>query len=349
MDDKEKKESIQEKLEATIQLDKVVEKANEAKEEMKEDMKGLKNAFQKVGEKAKDLKEKITGEDKKEAYVTCRVLFISVLDKLMLLVLAILFIGLTCDNFAGNIASLGYGFWYRVLEEFGIIIGIVIAYFFYNWIYRCAAKTMMCVTDGQIYYEKYVPFYRWEGTIPLDKVTNIISFKFFWIFRAVIIFQYMHLPKVFWTWNAQEFKDKVEELMTKSKTKVKNQYESRNIINKPQYKYLILAGVILFVVIFFLGIVRFFAFVFTNERNVYGVYQNGSEVFTLKKDGTCTIDLNNVKSVKCNWEYNPETTQVTFKYSYESRFYGSSSESQAYMYATYDKNTLIYNNREFKK
>ena len=35
MDDKEKKEG----LEATIQLDKVVEKANEAKEEMKEDMK----------------------------------------------------------------------------------------------------------------------------------------------------------------------------------------------------------------------------------------------------------------------------------------------------------------------
>ena len=345
MDDKEKKEG----LEATIQLDKVVEKANEAKEEMKEDMKGIKNAFHKVGEKAKDLKEKITGEEKKEAYVTCRVLFISILDKLILLILTITFIAMTWGNFSGNISSLGYGFWQRVLNEFGIIIGITIAYFIYNWIYRCAAKTMMCVTDGQIYYEKYIPFYRWEGTIPLEKVTNIISFKFFWIFRAVIIFQYMHLPKIFWTWNAQEFKDKVEELITKSKTKVKNQYESRNIINKPQYKYVILAAVVLFVVVFFLGIVRFFAFVFSNERNISGVYQNGSETFSLAKDGTCAISLNNVNSVKCNWEYSSDTKQVILKYTYETRFFGSISKAEDYMYIPYADNSLIYNSREFKK
>ena len=343
-----------EELESTTKIEKVVEKtASDAKDEIKEGMKGIKNVFDKVGAKTKEIKEKEEKENnsikKKEAYVTCRILFISILDKLMLIALCLEFVIATYGNFRGDMSSLTYGFWSRVAGEIGILIGLAITYFFMNWLYKCAAKTMLCVADGEIYYEKYIPFVRWEGTIPLNKVTAVQSYKFLWIFRAVVIFQYMHLPKIFWTWNAQQFKDKVEELVTKNDYKVKNQFESRNIINKNQYKYLAIVGGLLVAIIVFLGVVRFFSYMFSDERNLQGNYVNGRESIILNKDGTCSIRLDNINSVKCDWKYNSDLKEVSFQYTYESKFYGSTSQYEGYMYASYAKKTLNYNGTEFKK
>ena len=322
------------------------------KTDLKESMKGIKNVFDKVEAKTKELKDKDEQDSpkkKKDALVTCRILFISILDKIMIIILSLAFIIQTYANFRGDLSSIGYGFWHRILGEIGIIIGTVISYFIMNWIYKCYAKTMLCVTDGEIYYEKYLPFYRWEGTIPLNKVTGIQSFKFFWIFRAVVIWQYMHLPKVFWTWNAQQFKDKVEELLTKNDFKVNNQFESRNILNKGQYKYVVIAGVVLVAIIAFVGVIRFFSYIFSDERNMQGTYTNGSQTFVLDKDGSCTIRLDNVKSLDCNWNYNPDIKEVVFQYTYEVRSYGSSSQLTGYLYVPYQKRTLTHNSVEFKK
>lgn len=331
------------------QLEKKEEKENEVQKEIKEGMKGIKDAFKKIGDKAKELKEKDeeeTNVKKKEALVTCRILFITILDKIILIFLAILFIFQTYSVFHGDMSSLSYGFFHRLLSELWVILGTFITYLIYNWIYKCMAKTMLCLTDSQIYYEKYIPLYRWEGTIPLNKVTAVQSYKFLWIFRAVVIWQYMHLPKIFWTWNAQQFKDKAEELLTKADYKVKNEFESRNIINKGQYKYVLYAAILLVAIILFLGVVRFFSYMFSDERNIQGTYSNESQSLILEKDGSCSIQLKNVSSIRCTWEYNADSKQIIFKYAYKG--YGS-NEYESSLYTSYSKKVITYNNTEFKK
>ena len=58
-------------------------------------------------------KEKVEVK-KQKALVTSRILFISVLDKIYLVILGLWFVGGTFAIFNGKISSLNYGFWVRV-------------------------------------------------------------------------------------------------------------------------------------------------------------------------------------------------------------------------------------------
>lgn len=316
--------------------------------------KDVKGVLNKVG---KDIAEKVNDDTdnvktKKDALVTCRYLFISVLDKILIIIFVFAFLSSTYAIFRGDISSLQYGFWSRVGRELLSLIIYAILYLFLNWLYKCIAKTMLCVTEEQIYMEMYVPLHRWELTIPLNKVTAINSYKFFWIFRAVVIHQYGKLPKVFFTWNAQEFKDKVEELLTHTNVKVNNQYESRNIINKNQYKYVAIFAGILVAIIALLGVVRFFAYMFSGERHMDGTYSYDNSSIVLNKDGTCELKLSSISyDVKsCEWTYSSDDKTVSLNYKYEVKGYWSSSyESSSTIYATYGDKALTYNGNVYKK
>ena len=289
---------------------------------------------------------------KRDALVTCRILFISILDKIYIIILLLTLLISTYTNFNGDMSSLSYGFWGRVGREIVTLIGIVIAYFIYNWFYKCFAKTMLCVTEKEIYKETYLPFIRHETTIPLNKVTSVSSYKFLWIFRSVIIFQYLKLPMVFFTWNNQEFKDKVEELLTNDKTKVKNQFESKNIINKEQYKFVAICGGALVAIIVLLGIIRFFGYTFSDERHLPGVYKYKDNSIELVKDGTCELKLSGVSNVKsCEWKYDSDHKRVDIDYKYEYKGYYSfyTSEYESSIEADYDNKTLTYDGYKFEK
>jgi len=114
------------------------------------------------------LKEEGIGK-KMKALVTSRLLFISVLDKIYLVILLVTFGIYTWINFSGDLSDLNYGFWSRVGYEIVIIFIFFIFYFLLNWFYKCAAKTMICLTKNEVYKEEYVPFKRSEISIPLNK------------------------------------------------------------------------------------------------------------------------------------------------------------------------------------
>lgn len=325
---------------AEKELDEIVDnKESTEKEEEKERTFGSK-------------KEKEDGPKKRDALVTSRILFISVLDKIYIIVLLLYLVMTTFLNFKGDITSVSYGFWGRVLDEIFILIGFIITYFICNWFYKCFAKTMICVTEKEIYRESYLPLLRTESTIPLNRITNITAYKCFWIFRALIIFQYHRLPIIFFTWNNQEFKDKVEELLTDNNTKVKNEFESKNIINKGQYKFVAIGACVLVAIISILGIARFFGYMFSEERNIPGKYSYKSNYIELDKDGTCelkVVGINNVTS--CDWEYDTEHKRVDITYEYEYKGYYSfySSKYTSTISLDYEDKALKYNNSTFEK
>ena len=95
--------------------------------------------------------------------VTSRVLFISVLDKIYLIALGLSLLSLTIVNFMGPVASPLYGFWIRVGRELLILLGLFVTYLICNWFYKCAVKTVLCLTEKQVHQEVYIPFYKWEG------------------------------------------------------------------------------------------------------------------------------------------------------------------------------------------
>lgn len=215
---------------------------------------------------------------------------------------------------------------------------------------------MLCVTEKEIYREKYLPFVRTETTIPLNRITGITAHKYLWIFRAVMIHQYHRFPIIFFTWNNQEFKDKVEELLTNDSTKVNNQFESKNIINKGQYKYVAIAGGILVAIIAFLGIIRFFSYMFSDERSIPGVYSYQENLLDLSKDGTCTLKMKSIDDVtSCNWVYDSDSKKVNvdYKYTYKYSSYFSSYSYEREMAGSiafeYSNKTLTYNDNEYKK
>ena len=285
------------------------------------------------------LKEEGNGK-KRKALVTSRILFISALDKIYLVILLLIFAGLTWINFAGDVSDLDYGFWSRVGIEIVIIIGMVIYYFLLNWFYKCAAKTMICVTENEVYMEKYVPFKRSETSIPLNKITGISTFNFFWIFRILIIHQYGKLPIVFPTWTNQIFKDKLNELITTEKEKVENEFEDKNIIGKDKLKYLKYLGIALVAVIGLIGIVRFFNYAFSAESKLSGTYTYQDEEITLNKDGTCVAyNIINEDIDDCSWTYDEEDSEVSVRLEYReySRYYG--------YYTDYDYVYMLYNSK----
>ncbi len=309
--------------------------------------------------KEKDKKEEVkvkeeleTKEEKKEkALVTCRVLFISALDKIYLVILGLALLIGTFNIFRGDIGSLNYGFWGRVGNEIVFLIGLFVAYLFLNWFYKCAAKTMLCLTKNEVYKETYVPFKRSEESIPLGKITKVSTVNVFWIFRSLVIHQYHRFPLIFMTWNNQEFKDKLNELITTDTLKVENEYEDRNIVTKVMYKYLAIVGIVFVAIILLLGFVRFFTYIFNSERNLAGTYSSESKEFTLNKNGTCEIDDFNDNVVECTWTYDSDLKEVNIEYEYEYSFYSYTSKRNGNMTLNYDTKTktLEYNNDKYTK
>ena len=297
-------------------------------------------------------KEKVE-EKKQKALVTSRVLFISVLDKIYLVILGLWFVGGTFAIFNGKISSLNYGFWGRVGREILFLIVLFIAYLIMNWFYRCAAKTMLCLTKNEVYLEKYVPFKRAEKSIPLNKITGVTTINVFWIFRTLIIHQYHNFPLVFATWTNQEFKDKLNELITTDSEKVENEYDSRNIITKNMYKYLEYVGLALAAIIVLLGIVRFFTYIFNGERKLAGTYTYENDKIVLNKNGKCSIEGLVDDVTDCNWTYDSEDKEVNISYEYEysyyySRYKTTSKGSMTLKYNSSDK-SLEYRDMKFTK
>lgn len=285
--------------------------------------------------------------------VSARVLFISVLDKIFLVILVLMLIGMTYVTFAGNLSSMSYGFWSRVGTYLIELIVFVIVYFFFNWIYRCAARTMLCLTEKEVYGEKYVPFKKSEFNIPLSKITKASTIDIFWIFRVLIIHQYHQFPVVFWTWNNHVFKDKLNELLINTDVKVLNEYEKRNIIPKKWEKYLLYLGAGLVGIVLLVGIGRAFGCLFSPAKSIPGTYSYNGRQIVLNKDGSCNVDSlvsNDVKS--CSWEYyeSSEDVAVTYTYEYKS-WYSGTQTSEGTLSLDFDssKKTLSYSGNTYTK
>ncbi len=301
-------------------------------------------------------KEKVKKEEKEvktqKALVTSRVLFISVLDKIYLVILGVMGIVGTFNIFRGSISSLKYGFFGRVGKEILFLIILGIMYFILNWFYKCAVKTMLCLTKNEVYKEHYIPFKRTELSIPLNKITRVTTVNVFWIFRTLIIHQYHHLPLVFMTWNNQEFKDKLNELITSDTEKVENEFKNRNIITEEMYKYLEYVGLALAGLIVLLGVVRFFTYMFSGERKMVGTYTYENSKVILNKNGSCELIglVENVQS--CSWDYDKSDKEVSISYEYQySRSYGRINTNiggKTFKYNKEDK-SLEVNGTKFTK
>ncbi len=305
---------------------------------------------QKENKKGEEKEVKTHESKKKEALVTCRVLFISVLDKIYLVVLGLMLISTLYSTFSGRLSSMDYGFFRRVL---GLIISLIvfaIVYLFFNWLYRCVAKTMLCVTEKEIYKEKYLPFKRSEITIPLNKVTSISTFNAFWIFRSVIICQYGKVPMIFFTWNNKEFKDKVTELIADRKVEIKNEYEEKNLINNNKIFIYIACAIVAITLL--VGIVRFFSYIFSDAKKVPGTYQNDDIKLVLLKDGSCEMTQKNLNITSCDWNYYEESQKVNVSYRYEyTSYYGYTSTAYNHLSLDFNRKdkTLTSDNITLKK
>jgi len=312
------------------------------KEEIKEEVKEEKE----IKEEKKPKKERKT----KKALVTCRVLFISALDKIMFVVLALAFISALWANFRGNLSSPNYGYWRRVIGVIALLIGGAIEYFIMNWFYKCAAKTMLCITEDEVYKEAYIPFKRTEKSIPIKKITSVTTINLFWIFRSVIIFQYHHLPMIFFTWKNQEFKDKFDELVNKRTEEIENEFEDKNILTflKAGFVKKFFIGLAAVVVLF--GILRFFGTVFSPAKKVPGTYANGESKIVIKKDGTCDIASLKADFTSCTWELNDEGdyVQLEYSYPYTSWFTSETTRTDTATFE-YEKGKLTYNGIEYVK
>ena len=291
-------------------------------------------------EEVKEVKEEKVKKIK--PIITCRVLFITVLDKILFVLLALGFVCATYFNFLGDLSSLSYGYFARLFSEAGIVLGFVILYFFYNWLYSCLAKTMLCLTDTEVYIEGYVPFKKALTTIPLNHITSVSAFTAFWIFRAVIIFQYGRLPIIFWTWKNEIFRDEYSKLVVKDKDPFENEFESRNIISDKMIGKLKIAALVFVGIIALLGLVRFGAYMSSDERHLEGTYVYEDKKIVLNKDASCNIDSlkSSYKIKSCTWEYDSDTKYVSIKYSYEYTIYKSTYSYDDTMSLKYENKTL---------
>lgn len=276
--------------------------------------------------------------------VTSRVLFISALDKIYLVILGLLLVFLTFTNFAGRVSSPYYNFWSRVGIEIIILIALFLLYLFLNWFYKCSVKTVLCLTEKQVYREKYIPFKRTETSIPLNKITKVSTHTAFWIFRVIIIHQYNHLPIFFFTWNHQEFKDELNKLLIKEE-KVENVYATKNILSKKGWKVVMWIGVGLAGIITLIGVIKLFNTIFTKPIDLIGTYSYGEDKIELKSDNTCNIDDIIYDDVtKCNWRFNEETGSLVIDYEYEdySYYFGTDIEEDTlYFNYNYDIDALV--------
>jgi hypothetical protein len=305
----------------------------------------------KIQEEVKEEEHKKSKKERKQKkpLVTCRILFISVLDKIMFIALILGFVGMTWANFHGHLSSPNYGYWRRVISEIGILIGTVIEYLILNWFYRCAAKTMLCVTENEVYKEVYVPFKRAEKSIPLNKITSVTTINLFWIFRSVIIFQYHHIPMIFFTWNNKEFKDKLDELINHETEDIENEYEDRNIITFVGKNFIKNFFIVLGCIILLIGIFRIFGVLFSPAKKAAGTYVNGESKIVLEKNGNCDIISLVETSSNCTWNINDEATAITISYDYKYDSWWGERTSSTSATLDYGDKKLTYNGVEYIK
>lgn len=328
----------------------------EKKEEKKINVAEAKEKFAEVKEKIGDgisqIKDKFeyqnTPKETIKPLVSSRILFISALDKILFIILLLSFLGATLMNITNSYAT----FKEIVFTEIGIIFGIFISYLFLNWLYKCAAKTMLCLTKNEVYLEMHAPFLNNETSIPLNKITGVTTINYFWIFRTIIIHQYGKLPVIFATWNNQEFKDKLNELITTDKGKVENEYQNRNILSQKNKKLVKYLGLGLVVVLVLVGLGRAFKFMTSPARNIPGTYIYDDEAIVFKATGTCNIDDIEDDVIECTWEYLEDSSRVRvdYKYRYYSYYSGSTTRSD-YFSLSYNKDnkTLSYGGTTYTK
>lgn len=296
---------------------------------------------------------------KKDPDVTCRVLFISVLDKILLFIYIIAFLSISFINFQGDISSIGYNFWLKLVDEILIVIIFIVLYYLLNWIYKCANKTILCVTGEQIYRECYFPFKKSYTTLPINKVSSVITLDLFWIFRSVIVLSNNNFPLIFFTWNNQQFKDRVDQLTTGEAKKIRNKYTDKDLINNTQYKKITYLLLVFVGIICILGIVRLFLYFTSDSRKIVGVYSYNDNYINLKKDGKCKVNLGFENVQACSWEYNKDNKEVDINLVVEEKSLGYDSmglpkEDKKYtkdetLVVAYKKNKLVYNNIDFNK
>ncbi len=297
-------------------------------------------------EKVKSTKEKISSkvaisEDTStivKPLVTCRILFVSALDKIYLVILLLQLVGIVLSLLRGMPFTM----------FLASLVGLVIEYLLLNWFYKCAIKTMLCVTDKEVYKESYIPFKRTETSIPLNKITKVTTIDIIWIFRLVIIHQYNHIPMFFWTWNSHEFKDVLSKKIGCETTKVENEFKTRGIISKKSLNWLKWVAIVLVAIIILYYVWTGIASLFSPARKVPGTYVNDTYSFVLNRNNTC--DLSNMDSdvevTKCEWEYDEDYNEVEIDYDYKYKYSWSSTyyEDSSSFTFDYDKDakTLTY-------
>ena len=322
------------------------------------DLRNVISEIQKVDQETMDLKNVVEEAqrldkrsiEKVDPYATCRVLFISVLDKILLIILLLGFLCTSFFMFKGNLFSPSYGFWSRFYKEFLVLLLFVILYFLFNWYYYCLSNTMMCVTRRQIYIEKYLPFWSKKKTIPLEQVNSISTINFFFIFRCVVIFESHHyFPVIFFTWNNQKFKDRVVELM--GEAPIGGNPTPVSLIQRDNYYLFKIFFVIFGLFLFIVGTIRFFGYIFSPESNIAGNYAHSGERIVLKKNGTCDVKLEQIKNVKkCTWKLLQKTNQIRIDVQYsKSNYLGNSYERDDSIRVSYKDKVLIYNDVEYQK
>lgn len=330
--------------------------------------------FKKLKEKVKgafsNVKERVSEEEKTgkivQPLVTSRVLFISILHKLFFIGFVLSFASfiltawlvLTKYSVSGSVG--GY---------FGSIISIIfkyalvlfsgwIYYLILNWLYKCASKTMLCLTEKEIYGEFYAPFYRGEFSVPIENVTKVDTIKILWIFRYLIIHRYHQIPIIFPTWNAQEFKDRLVCLLTDRNEKIANEFKNMDILPNwvKQKKKIIF---IIFAVILGLILVSFTVKYFNNPYSkVPGTYSLNGDNIELDSDGTCNISsIVDKDIVSCTWsttgysDVNVERipVYVSYEYDYSSRWYSGTYDANITLYFNANDKTITYNSTVYSK
>lgn len=298
------------------------------KEVKKEDLKDkvsdvIENIVEKVGEE-KESKKKV------KPLVSSRVLFVSILDKLYFICFVFSYIIAVWGYVAGNLSFFEYGsdffptLWSLIGGFIGITVGFAILYFILNWLYKCIAKTMLCITKNEIYGEFYAPFYRGELSIPIEKITKIDTVKVFWIFRTLIIHRYHQIPIVFPTWNAQEFKDAWTNLVMNRNEKIENEFESKNIFPEWLKKRLIVVVIFLGIVLGLIIIAYVATYLDDPFKKIPGTYVYENQKITLNKDNTCKLEnVIDYDVVKCTWKsedtsYGSVDIDVDYTYKYKS-------------------------------
>ena len=330
------------------------EKVSDVKEKVTE---VFGNIAEKVGEKNNDNKKKV------KPLVTSRVLFVSILDKLYFIGLVLAFVGTIWGWVSNKLYLFDYSnsFFYELGSWLGGFLGILvvfaICYFILNWLYRCIAKTMLCLTENEIYGEVYAPFYRGELSIPIEKVTKVDTVKVLWIFRTLFIHRYHQLPIVFPTWNAQEFKDKMTELLMKRDSKVDNEFESKNIFPEWLKKRMLIVLITLAAILGLVLIIYVATYLNNPYKKIDGTYVNATEKIVLKDDQTC--ELKNVigyEVTKCSWEANDKygdsiriDVDLTYRYksNWSNKYY--TSDRSINLYFDTDEQVITYDSTTYTK